>query len=329
MSARLTFGILALFWQKPYALLPFGPLFWAINLLIGRAYASQLPPFGLTFWRWVVASLCMLPFVWRELLAKRRDIFAHLPLIVAVSVSGFAGYPILNYFALHTTPAATAAVLNSALPLMVPLLAWLIAGDLPSPRMLLGIIISFAGVVVIVCRGELAVLTSLSFGAGECEVLLAVAGYALYSVLLRHRPQTLSGMALLATMSLTTAAILLPFWIGESLFGRLMPTQPYAIASVLFIGIFASLIGAAFWNRCVAVLGPTLTGASFHLMAIYSSALAFLLLGEPIRTFHVGGIALILVGFAVAVVPLRPARTSYAPGRAAAANEASLSQRQR
>ena len=84
--------------------------------------------------------------------------------------------------------------------------------------------------------------------------------------------------------------------------GELIATR---LPNTLFIGIFASLIGAALWNRCVAALGPTLTGASFHLVAVYSSALAFLLLGEPVRVFHLVGIALILAGFAIAVLPRR------------------------
>jgi drug/metabolite transporter (DMT)-like permease len=295
-------------WRRPYALLPFPPLFWAGNLLIGRAYAGELPPFGLTFWRWVVASACILPFVWRELVAKRRDILVHWRLIAAISISGFAGYPILNYVALQTTPAATAAMLNSALPLMVPLFAWVIARDVPSIRTIAGIVISFIGVAWIIGQGDIAALASLSVGGGEILVLLAVAGYALYSVLLRYRPRTISDMAFLAVMSLVTMVLLLPFWIGEEALGRSLPFEPHTIASVLFIGIFASLIGAACWNHCVATLGPTLTGASFHLVAVYSSALAFLLLGEPVRAFHLIGIALILLGFAIAVLPFRMIR---------------------
>lgn len=294
-----------LFWAKPYGLLLFPPLFWAGNLLIGRAYANDLPPFGLTFWRWVVASACLLPFVWRELADHWREAIAHWPVIVACGVTGFAGYPLLNYIALHTTPAATAAMLNSTLPLMVPLLAWIIMRDRPSARTLAGIAISFIGVAWIVGRGEWSVLASFSVGLGEILVLLAVAGFALYSVFLRYRPKTISDRAFLAAMTLSTSVVMLPFWIWEEAGGRSFPLEAYAIASLLFIGIFSSVVATIFWNRCVATLGPTLTGASFHLMAIYSSVLAFLLLGEPVRAFHLIGISLILLGFAVAVLPRR------------------------
>nr|WP_281171455.1 EamA family transporter [Inquilinus limosus] len=68
-------------------------MFWAGNLVIGRAYADELPPFGLTFWRWVIASAVLLPLVWRELAARRREILAHWPVTFACAACGLAGYP--------------------------------------------------------------------------------------------------------------------------------------------------------------------------------------------------------------------------------------------
>jgi drug/metabolite transporter (DMT)-like permease len=308
MTSLVSPGAAGLFRRTPYALLLLPPLFWAGNLLIGRAYASELPPFGMAFWRWIIASACVLPFVWRELLVNRREVLAHWPVILACAASGYAGYPVLNYMALHTTPAATAAMLNSTLPLMVPLLAWMVTGERPSLRALGGIALSFVGVGWIVSRGDWSVLASFSVGRGELLVLMAVAGFALYSVLLRYRPRRISDMAFLAAMTVTTSILLLPLWVGEEAAGRSIPFEPYAIVALLFIGIFASLVANALWNRCVATLGSTLTGASFHLMAVYASILAFLLLGEPVKTFHLVGIGLILAGFALAILPHRAAR---------------------
>jgi drug/metabolite transporter (DMT)-like permease len=294
--------------RRTYVLLLFPPLFWAGNLLIGRAFADELPPWGLAFWRWVIASACVLPFTWRELVAKRGDLLAHWKVILACSAAGFAGYPVLNYIALHTTPAATAAMLNSTLPLMVPLLAWVVARERPSARTIVGIVVSFVGVMWIVCQGSWANLAALQVQPGDLLVLVAVAGYALYSVLLRYRPKSVTDLGFLAAMATATATLLLPAAIWEQAAGQTIPLRPYAIASVLFIGIFASLVAAGVWNRCVAAFGATLTGASFHLVAIYSTALAFLLLREPVHLFHLAGICLILLGFALTITKGQPWR---------------------
>jgi drug/metabolite transporter (DMT)-like permease len=297
-----------LFWRRPYALLLLSPLFWAGNLLIGRAYGSELPPFGLAFWRWIVALAFLLPFVWDDLRAQGKAMLKYWPVIVGCGLTGFAGYPVLNYVALHSTPAATASMLNSTLPLMVPLLAWAVAGEVPSARTIAGIAISFVGVGIIVSHGDRSVLSSFSVGFGEIIMLIAVACFALYCTLLRYRPAAISDRLFLFATMAASAVALLPFAIWETASGRAFPVQPYALASLLFIGLFASLIGNAFWTQCVATLGPTLTGASFHLMAVYASVLAYALLGEPIRPFHLAGITLILIGFAIAILPPRIAR---------------------
>jgi drug/metabolite transporter (DMT)-like permease len=289
-----------LFWRRPYALLLLSPLFWAGNLLIGRAYGDTLPPLSLAFWRWIVATLCLVPFIWRDLTTHWRAMLTHWPIITACGLTGFAGYPVLNYVALHTTPAASAAMLNSTLPLMVPLLGWIVAGEAPSWRTIAGIALSFVGVGVIVSRGDWAVLASFSVGRGELIMLAAVAFFALYCTLLRYRPKALPDLVFLTGTMVATALALLPFLLWETSTGGVYPLQPYAIASLLFIGIFASLVANIFWSHCVATLGATLTGASFHLMAVYAALLAGRFVGEPLHPFNIVGIALILAGFALA-----------------------------
>lgn len=83
----------------------------------------------------------------------------------------------------------------------------------------------------------------------------------------------------------------------------MIPFDAVSVAAVLYIGVFASLLAFILWNRCVALLGATVTGVSFHLVAVFTALLAFALLGEPVRGFHALGILLILSGFAVATLP--------------------------
>ena len=286
-------------WDAPYLLLPLPPLFWALNLLIGRAYAQDLPPVGLTFWRWVGASLCLLPFVWRDLVRDWPVLRRSLPLVMGAAITGFIGYPLLNYIALHSVPAATAAMLNSAMPLVTPLIAWPVLHQRPSRHILMGAPLSLIGVLWIIGKGDWAILRTLSFGLGELLVLAAVCSFAIYSILLRKKPAGLSANAFLGGMVLSTPIPMLPAWIWEEALGRSMPFGPMPVALILFIAVFPSLVATLFWNRCVAVFGPSVTGISFHLVAAYSTVLALIFLDEPIHAYHLWGIAFILVGVSV------------------------------
>lgn len=300
--------LLRFLWARPSLLLWLPPLFWAGNLVIGRALGASFPPVSLAVGRWLVALAVLLPFVAGRAWTQRRLLARHAGLILACGAFGVAGYNALGYLALQTVPAASVAFLNSTLPLMVPVAALALGAERIRPRTLAGIGLSFVGVAWIVSRGDPSGLGALSLTGGEFLVLLAVANYAIYSVLVRRKPAALDPLVFLAATMAAGLLVLMPFWGIELGHGARIPFDGPAILAVLYIGIFASLIAFVLWNRCVAMLGPTVTGASFHLVALFTAALAFLLLGEPVRAFHLTGILLILAGFALAT--LRPARVA-------------------
>lgn len=309
--------LLTALWARPALLLWLPPLFWAGNLVLGRALGPTFPPVSLAVGRWLVALSVLAPFVARRAYEQRDLLQRHALLVLGCGAFGIAGYNALGYLALQTVPAASVAFLNSTLPLMVPLAAFALGVERVAPRTLGGIALSFVGVAWIVSRGDVGSLAQLSLGGGELLVLVAVANYALYSVLLRRKPAELDPLVFLAATMAAGLIVLMPFWAVELAHGATIPRDAGSLAAVLYIGIFASLLAFVLWNRCVATLGATVTGASFHLVALFTAALAFLVLGEPVRPFHLIGITLILAGFALATIsrkaPDRPGLSTILP----------------
>jgi drug/metabolite transporter (DMT)-like permease len=287
-------------WERPLLLLWLPPLFWAGNLVLGRALGASFPPVSLAVGRWLVALIALLPFVLGAMQRQRALLLAHWRLIFLCGAFGIAGYNALAYVALQTTPTASVAFLNSTLPLMVPVAAALLGVERIATRTIAGIVISFAGVTWIVARGDLASLAGLSLAGGEMLVLIAVANYALYSVLLRRKPGSIEPLVFLAATMASGLLVLVPFCAFELLSGASIPTDAAAVGAVVYIGLFASLFAFILWNRCVATLGASVTGVSFHLVAVFTALLAFAVLHEPVRSFHIVGIAFILAGFFVA-----------------------------
>jgi drug/metabolite transporter (DMT)-like permease len=286
-------------WARPVWLLWLPPVFWAGNLVLGRALGPVFPPVSLAVGRWIVALAVLAPFVWRPALRERALLAQHWALVLACGAFGIAGYNALGYLALQTVPAASVAFLNSTLPLMVPLAAVLLGVERITCKALLGIAISFVGIAWIAARGDMASLAALRFDGGEWLVLVAVANYAVYSVLLRRKPAGIGPLVFLAATIAAGLLVLAPFWALELVRGARIPTDLASVGAVLYIGVFASLFAFILWGRCVATLGATVTGVSFHLVALFTALLAFAALGEPVRPFHVAGFALILLGFFV------------------------------
>jgi drug/metabolite transporter (DMT)-like permease len=65
---------------------------------------------------------------------------------------------------------------------------------------------------------------------------------------------------------------------------------------VLYVGVFASVVAYVCWNRGVHVIGPNSAGLFLHLMPVFTTILAVMLLGERLYAYHAAGIALVAAG---------------------------------
>jgi len=170
-------------------------------------------------------------------------------------------------------------------------------------------LISLAGILVILSRGDPASLARLELHPGDALILLAMPVWGVYSVLLKRRPPELDGVAFLFVISVAGVALLLPAFAIEALVAP--PHWPGAggVAAALYVGLAASVGAFICWNRGVAIVGANAAGFTIHLLPAFGTLLAILFLGESFRPFHALGIATILAGVLVA--------TRAAPARSA------------
>jgi drug/metabolite transporter (DMT)-like permease len=161
--------------------------------------------------------------------------------------------------------------------------------------MLAGLAISLAGVVVIVTRGSLASLAVLSTDPGDLLILAATLVYSLYTILVSRlslRDPIVAAAAIFVIGSIWLA----PAYAVELIAGRRMALDPVTVASILYTALFTSCIAYIFYNRTVALVGPTRAGSVTNLMPVFGTILAVLLLGERLHGYHLLGIVLVILG---------------------------------
>src|SRR5580704_4146937 len=105
--------------NQPYLLLSITALCWAGNAIVGRLAAGHIPPVTLSFLRWSLAFLIVLPFAWKELMRDWPAIRARLGTMVVLSITGIGGFSALQYWALEHTQALNTLLSQSAEPLFV------------------------------------------------------------------------------------------------------------------------------------------------------------------------------------------------------------------
>ena len=283
-----------------FLLLALASLLWPGNWITGRALRDAFDPVSLNFWRWTVAALVLAPFALPEIARKRALIGRHAGILLLLAFTGVALFQSLVYLGLRTTTAINAVLLNSSAPLFMLLCSWFLERERSSPRQVAGILISLAGILVILSRGDPGILLQLEFHAGDAWILVAMPVWGTYSVLLKRRPLELGAVTFLFVIAAAGVLMLAPFYALLAARSVLAWPTPVEVAGVLYIGLAASVIAFICWNRGVAIVGANTAGFTLHLLPAFGTVLAILFLGEAFGVYHAVGIATILAGVMLA-----------------------------
>ena len=135
--------------HQPYLLLCITALCWDGNAIVGRLAAGHIPPVTLSFLRWSLAFLLILPFAWKHLVKDWPAIRGKLGLMVLLSITGIGCFNTLQYWALEYTQALNTLLLQSAGPLIVAIWSLVLLGVRLTIAQAIGVLLSMIGVLVI------------------------------------------------------------------------------------------------------------------------------------------------------------------------------------
>jgi len=290
----------------PYLLLILTTLFWSGNFVVSRGMHAAIPPISLSFWRWALALAILSCFGLGHLLAERRLALEHKKFLIIQGLLGVAGFNSLIYWAMHTTTAINAALVNSSTPILIVIISWARFNDRLSLRQGLGVVTSLCGVLLIISRGNPASLLQLQFNLGDILVCIAACLWAFYSVNLRNYPRGLHPLAYQTAIAGVGLMTLLPCYLLELAAGKSMPVTVETVTTIVYVAVFASVLAFIFWNRAVASLGANIAGPFIHLMPAFSTILAVIFLGETLTSTHL--IAILLIFGGIFMTTFRPKR---------------------
>lgn len=283
-------------------------LCWSGNALVARAFAGDIAPFTLSFWRWCLALALLLPLVtlalWRHRCALRC---AGWRLLVLGGL-GIAGYNSLLYSAAQTTAAINISLVNTCLPLVTFIGAGLLLNEWPARRAWWGMALAVVGLAVLISQGQWSRLASLSFNQGDLIMLLAVVDWALYSLLLRRWSaylQPIPPLALLGAFMLLGLPLILPFYLFELSQGTHLVLNAANLAAVAYTAIFASLLAYLAWNHGIRVVGAARAALTNYSMPVFTALLGWVLLNESLQLYHWLGAVMIFGGLLLATRPAR------------------------
>jgi len=278
-------------------------LFWAGNALIGRtAPDAHIPPLALNFWRWLVALVVLAPFALPKLYAQWPLFRAHWWLCTVFGIITVAGFNAVFYVALKYTTVVQGTLITGVLPVLVLIAARIFLAQPITARQFAGALISIAGVVLIVSRGDPQLLLSLRLNIGDLWMLLAVCLWVAQIILIRFLPFGMNLVAFQVAAFLPGLAAALPFYLYETASGHPMPLSLHALLAVAYTGLIASALGFTFWNMGTIRVGAKHAGYLGNLYPVFSATLGILVLGEPLHWYHAVGALVVFTGIYLATI---------------------------
>jgi drug/metabolite transporter (DMT)-like permease len=285
--------------NQPYLLLCITALCWAGNAIVGRLAAGHIPPVTLSFLRWSLAFLLILPFAWKHMVRDWAAIRGRLGTMIVLSITGIGAFNTLQYWALEHTQALNTLLLQSAAPLVVALWSLILLGVRLTPMQACGVLLSLAGVLVILLHGDLTTLSNIAFNKGDLIFTVALVIFALYSVLTLKRPQ-IHGLSFVGFTFGCGAACLIPLLIWELYARPVMRIDTANLLTLAYVALFPSTLAYLCFNRGVQLIGANRAAPFFHVVPVFGTVMSIVFLGEHPQAFHFIGFALVLAGVFVA-----------------------------
>lgn len=275
-------------------------LFWSGNFVAGRVLRDDIDPVTLNTLRWTLALALFIPFAGRSCLVHAGAIRRHWRWLLALGATGIAAFHTTVYLALAQTTATNALLVLALAPVAILAASALIRASVPTAMQWSGSAVSLLGAAILITRADIDLLRSLAFNRGDLWILVAVAIWAAYSLLLMRRPPEVPPTVALAASMAAGVGLMLTVFLMMSPPVHL-PVNIGFMAAMTYIVVFPSVLAFWLWGYGVGRMGPERAGQFVHLMPVFGPVLAMLILGERMAGTQAVGAVIVLSGVATVV----------------------------
>jgi drug/metabolite transporter (DMT)-like permease len=280
-------------------LLSLATLGWAGNTIAGRLAVGEVSPLVIVFMRWTIVFAILLMTKRKELPAALPKLKGKWPWVFMMGALGLSFFNTLFYIAAQSTTAINLGLIQCAMPMFILIGATLILNTKLTFGQIIGTILTMAGVLLIISKGDFSLFVGLQINKGDWIMLGACILYAGYTIGLQNRPD-IDDMTMMTVFAGAAWVLSIPILLIEVTQGTAQwPATQLAWLIVLFISLIPSFISQVFYMRGVDLIGPDRAGVYSNLVPIYSAALGVLILNEAFSLYHFLSIIIVITGLTV------------------------------
>ncbi|MDA1320240.1 MAG: DMT family transporter [Proteobacteria bacterium] len=279
-------------------LLALAALGWGGNTIAARLAVNELSPMFLVSARWLIVASIVLTLYNRQIIKTLYDLRRRWFWLIMMGF-GLSGFNIMFYLAAYSTSAINLGLIQSTIPAVIMAMGLIVLRTPVTLLQLTGLIVAMGGAMVVISKGSLAVIISLTFNHGDLIMLVGCCCYAGYTLGLTRRPpvDSIIMMGVLAIFALLAS---LPFTIAEAVMGGFFFTGGESWLVLLYVAIVPSFLSQVWFMIGVDKIGSSKAGMFTNLVPVFSALLGVSILRETLGFYHLLSLGLVFTGLYIA-----------------------------
>ncbi|GAB1445449.1 DMT family transporter [Flammeovirgaceae bacterium] len=290
--------------QTGYLLALLATIVWSGNFIVARDLNATYSPVSISFFRWLIATVVILPIALPHLKRDFSMLMAQWRLMIVLSFTGVTVFNTLIYLAAHTTSAFNLSLFAITAPIYVVLFNWFFYRETITLNQAIGFVVLIVGLLALLSKGSPEKILELEFNKGDLLMAGAASIFAFYSSLLRKKNPAIGNLSFVSATFILGVLMLTPFFLIELINSDTsLKFTTCSTLQFIYIGIGPSIISYYLWNKSIVEIGSTKAATIYNTLPIFSALFAALILNERVLAVQivssaiiVGGVLLVLLG---------------------------------
>lgn len=276
-----------------YLLMVLTTAFWGGSFVAGKIALPEFPPMTLTFFRFLIATAIILPYMWMKVetrIPERKDI----PLLFLLGFLGVSGYFAFQFTALLYTSAANSSTINALNPLTSSVIATFLTDERLNSNKIGLIFLALSGVLLTVTGGNPDVLLNLEFNKGDLIMFLGMISFSFYGIFSKKATSRYSPLLVTGYVFLFGLIQITPLMLMENVIRNVLSFSWEAWASIAFMAIGSSVLGYLIQQVTIKKIGVNKTSLFINLVPLFAMLFSYLVLGDPVTIVNLVSAAIII-----------------------------------